>query len=223
VAAPDQVWTLTHEGRVHRVVAGRGTAHLVRWYVDDDLVGEQRSWSDKVRVAAREGEPKVLVRYSGLGAPRRATLHPTGEVGLAGGGGVDLLPEPGSAAERYDEKLLEHPHRYTALVAAGAGLRILVPILLTVLGLRLAVSIPWPHLPLPDLPSVPWPDVPAPDLPDWQLPGWLQWLLDKASYVWPVVLAVVVARAEVQRRRRRSDPPDMGDAGPHERAERPGR
>ena len=31
--------------------------------------------------------------------------------------------------------------------------------------------------------------------------GWLRWLLDKAKYVWPVVLAYVLARAEIKRRR----------------------
>ncbi len=223
MAAPDQVWTLTHEGREHRVTADRSAAHLVRWYVDDELVGEKRSWADKITVAPREGPARLLVLYSGLGTPRRATLHPTGDVVLSALGGVDLVPGPGSAAERYDQKLLQHPHRHTMLAAAGAVLSILVPILLAALGLRLALSIPWPHLPLPDLPSVPWPEVPTPDLPDWHLPGWLRWLLDKAGYVWPVVLAVVLARAEVQRRRRRSEPQDMGDAGPHDREERPGR
>jgi hypothetical protein len=225
VAAPDQVWTLTHEGREHRVVAGRNAAHLVRWYVDDELVGERRTWSDKVTVVPREGEARLLVYYSGLGAPRRATLYPAGEAvgALARLGGTDLVPARGSAAERYDERLLEHPHRYAALAAVGGAAKVLVPILLSVLAVHLAIRIPWPHVPFPDLPSVPWPDVPTPGLPDWHLPQWVRWLLDKVKYVWPVVFAVVVARAEVRRRRQRSVPPDVSDAGPHERAERPRR
>ena len=76
--------------------------------------------------------------------------------------------------------------------------------------MRLAVDIPWPHLPLPnlpDLPEIPWPDLPSvplpdlPDLPDVQVPDWLRWILDKAKYVWPVVIAYVLARGEIRRRR----------------------
>ena len=215
---PDQVWTLEHEGHEHRVVAGRNAAHVVRWYVDGELRAERKTMADKVTLAAADGSSKVLVYYSALGAPRRATLYTDGEdvAALARLGGVDLVPEPGSDAERYDDKLREHPNRYAAFAALGGVARVVVPILLTLLAVRLAISIPWPHVPFPDLPSVPWPDVPTPDLPDWHLPDEVRWVLDKVKYVWPVVVAYVIARAEIKRRRDRTDraqPPMDSTAG----------
>ena len=47
--------------------------------------------------------------------------------------------------------------------------------------------------------------IPLPDLPDWQLPDWLRWLLDKLKYIWPIVLAYVLARAEIKRRRQQDE------------------
>ena len=45
--------------------------------------------------------------------------------------------------------------------------------------------------------------MPTPDLPDWHVPDEVWWVLDKAKYVWPVVVAYVIARAEIKRRRER--------------------
>ena len=212
---PDQVWTLEHEGRQHRVVAGRSARHVVRWYVDGELRAERGTMSDKVTLASPgpEDEAKLLVYYSALGAPRRATLYPDGDdaTAVVRLGGIDLVPEPGSSAERYDDKLREHPNRYAGLAALGGAAKVLIPILLTVLAVRFAVSIPWPNvpfpdLPSPDLPSIPWPDIPT---PDWQVPDWVWWILDKAKYVWPVVVAYVIARAEIKRRKDRTQEPEQ--------------
>jgi hypothetical protein len=82
--------------------------------------------------------------------------------------------------------------------------KVVVPILLSLIVVRFAINLPWPQLPhpdLPDLPWIPWPDLPSPDLPDVHAPDWLRWLLDKVKYVWPIVLAFVLARAEIRRRR----------------------
>ena len=161
---------------------------------------------DKVTLAAADGPAKLLVYYSALGAPRRATLYPDGDdaAALVRLGGLDLIPEPGSSAERYDDKLREHPNRYAGLAALGGAAKVLVPILLTFVVVHIAINIAWPQIPFPDLPSVPWPDIPAPDLPDWQVPDRVWWVLDKAKYVWPVVVAYVIARAEIKRRRDRT-------------------
>ena len=220
--ATEQIWTLAHEGRRHRVIAAGSTSHVVRWYVDDALHGEKRTWDDKVTVApgSEDGDDgsRLVVRYSGLGTPRRATLHPDagGEADLGvltGHGGIDLVPEPGTRAAAYEQRLREHPTRYALIATAGGVAKVVVPLLVGLLAVRLAVnlplpSIPWPDLPdLPKLPRIPWPDLPWPDwhLPDWRLPGWLRWVLDKAKYLGPVVLAYVVARAEIRRRRQQDD------------------
>ncbi|WP_147263029.1 hypothetical protein [Geodermatophilus sp. TF02-6] len=121
-----------------------------------------------------------------------------------------------------------HPHRYAVRRTAPAVLGVLLP----VLGLWLLsrIDIPLPHfsISLPDwnLPAIPWPDWDLPNipLPDWdlpELPAWVRELLDKAKYVWPVLLAFVLARAEVRRwrtqdeRKRRADDvwPDPDRAG----------
>ena len=207
--ATDQVWTLTQEGRAHRVVAGGGgLAHEVRWYVDDELVAEKKTWDDKVTVTA--GEQKLRVVHSGLGTPRRATLYAADEdvAALTGLGGVDLVPEPGSKAAAYEDRVREHPNRYAAQATVGGVARVVVPILIGLVVVRFAMSLPFPDLPspdLPELPSVPWPSIPWPDLPDVSVPGWLRWLLDKAKYVWPIVLAYVLARAEIKRRRQQDE------------------
>ncbi len=47
--------------------------------------------------------------------------------------------------------------------------------------------------------------LPVSALPDIDAPGWVTWLIDKAKYVWPVALAYVLARREIQRRRRHAE------------------
>ena len=206
--ATDQIWTLEHEGRQHRVEAGGGAAHVVRWYVDDELLAEKKTWDDKVRVEAPgDGGEKLLVRYSGLGKPRRATLVGKDEevAALTGLGGVDLVPEPGSAGggvratgARPPDPL--RPDRDRRAASRRSWSRSCSAWSRS--GSRSACRSRTSRGPdLPDLPSVPWPSIPLPDLPDWQLPDWVRWLLDKAKYVWPVVLAYVLARAEIKRRR----------------------
>ena len=92
--------------------------------------------------------------------------------------------------------------------ATAAG--VVAPLLLV----ALARYVPWPGIPLPsvDLPSLPLPDVSIP-LPRPRPPQWLREVLDKAGYVWPVLLAAAVAYGEVRRRRaqdRSRDPSDRG-------------
>ncbi|HYF72815.1 MAG TPA: hypothetical protein VD864_08330, partial [Nocardioides sp.] len=147
------------------------------------------------------GPDRVELRFGALGGRRRATLD-------AGDLDLDLEPDPGSPAERYEDRLRAHPTRYAALQTAGGVAKVVVPIVLAGLLARFAFSLPWPSwspdLPRPDLP---W-DPDLPDLPSWSLPGWVRWVrwvLEHATYVWPVVLALVLAKAEIDRRRRQDD------------------
>ena len=207
-----QVWTLSQDGCGHRVEASGSTAHHVRWLVDDEPVAEKRAWEGKVSLEA-PGVGTVVVRFSTVGRARRATLFGPDEdaQAVAGLGGVDLVPETGSAAAAYEEKVRSHPRRYAAIATAGGVAKVAVPLLLGLLAIRLAVNIPWPDVPfpdLPDLPDIPWPDLPSlplPDLPDLRLPDWVRWLLDKVKYVWPIAVAYVLARAEINRRRKQDD------------------
>ncbi|GAB2866088.1 hypothetical protein [Nocardioides pacificus] len=231
-----QRWELTVEGREHRVdIRVAGLSRELTWYVDGVEVVRRKSSDDKVRLvppedAAPPGLPDlaVAVRCSTFGGPRRVTLFSAdeGDGGAAEGtaaaqaalglGGLDLLPEPGSRAARREEMIRLHPQRYLLLRTAGGVATVVVPLVLGLLAVRFAVSLPWPSIPWPDIPlpsipwpsipwpEIPWPEIPWPDwsLPSWQLPGWLRWILDHAKYVWPVVLAAVLARGEVNRRRK---------------------
>ena len=38
-----------------------------------------------------------------------------------------------------------------------------------------------------------------------RLPDWVRWLLDKVKYVWPIAVAYVLARAEINRRRKQDE------------------
>lgn len=220
----EQVWTLEHDGRSHRVEASGSGAHRVCWYVDGEPVAEQRSWEEKATLTPGPDASdlgRVVVRFSTLGKPRRATLHGAGEdaQSLAGLGGIDLVPEDGSSAAAYEERVRLHPTRYAVIATAAGVAKVVVPLLLGLLAVRFAVTLPFPRLPglpdLPDLPRIPWPDLPFPDIgpPELSLPGWLRWLLDKAKYVWPIVLAYVLARAEIRRRRTQDELRRGGDEG----------
>ena len=226
---PVQGWALTVSGHRHRVEVTGSWTRTVTWHVDDQLVAAKRSSDDTVRLSPGDRLEKgtdtpderpdlgaLAVTFTGTGRPKRATwFRADGDVpatarALVGAGGIDLVPDPGSPAARREEQIQLHPRRHTALAVAKGVATVVVPLLLGLLAVRLAVRIPWPDWDLPsipwpdvdlpdvDLPSIPWPDV---DLPDWQRPGWLDWLLDKAGFVWPVVLAWVLARREVRRRR----------------------
>lgn len=211
-----QRWDLEDDaGRAHRVEAAGSTRHQVRWYVDDELVAERTSLDAKItlRSTDRDDLGSVVVRHSQLGAPRRATLFgPGGDdpAALAGVGGTELLPEPGSPAASYADRVLAHPTRYTILQTAGGVATIVVPILLAALLAKLAFALPLPDIPWPNLPNVNGPDLPGLplpdlDLPDWSLPGWVREVLDHAKFVWPVLLAFFLARAEIRRRRQQKE------------------
>ena len=208
-----QVWQGTVEGRVHRVETSGDISRTVTWSVDGETVAEKKTMDDKAVLEADTAvyDGSLVVRFSTLGAPRRATLLATDDVAELGVGGTDLTPEPGSPAALHHDKLLANPTRYTALATLGGVVKVVVPLLIAALVARLAVAIPWPDvdlpdIPLPDLPSIPWPDIDLPSvpLPDVTLPGWLAWILDNIHFVWPVILAFYLARREINRRRKQA-------------------
>lgn len=203
-----QRWESTIDGhrvRVDAVDAGLG--RRVVWRIDGVAVAERTSGAERLHLAA-EGEGRMEMRFTRLGRGRRATLHPPD-----GGAAVDLEPEPGSRAARYEERARLHPRRHEALAVAGAVAGVVLPVLLALVAVRFAISLPFPHLGLPSIPRPDLPRVPLPDLPDWSPPGWVRATLDAARYVVPVLIAWGIARAEIRRRReqdrrrnRRDDP-----------------
>ncbi len=203
-----QVWELTDDGVHHRVEVTGDVNRTVRWYVDDELALEKKSMEDKLTVT-RDGGQALTIRHSGLGSPRRASLYDDQATALVGIGGTDLVPEPGSRAAAWEQRIIDHPRRHTLIATLGGVAKVVVPIVAVAILIPLLGLIPRPDLPsipFPDLPDIPWPNLPSapwPDvsLPDWQLPGWVRWVLDHAKYVVPVIVAFAVARGEIRRRR----------------------
>jgi hypothetical protein len=210
-----QRWDLTVHGQKHRVEVQGSVSRTIRWHVDDGLVATKKSADDNVSL---EAEPDIghaiRLKFSVLGHARRVTLFegdddmPAKARAAIGVGGIDLDPEPGSPAARREQRIREHPWRHAAIATAGGVAKVVLPLLLGLLVVRFAINLPWPNWNIPwpdlDLPRIPWPDIPWPDinLPDWQVPVWVRWVAEKKKYVWPVLLALVLAKGEINRRRK---------------------
>ncbi len=171
------------------------------------MVQSKKSSDDRLQLA--HDNLALDVRFSALGKGRRVTLHEAGDGDDAktraalGLGGVDLVPAAGSPAAQREQWIRDHPRLHTLRATLGGVAGIVVPLLLFWLLARFAFSIDLPDLPLPDLPDINLPDIPLPDVnwPDWSLPGWVREVRDVLKFVFPVVLAFVLARAEIRRRR----------------------
>ena len=208
-----QVYEMVIDGRRHRVETsvGDGWSNSATWWVDDEELATAKSAAaDNLYLVADEEHEladevgAVRARFTTLGKPVRATWfdgdRSTAEAkAQLGGGGLDLVPEPGSPAALREDRMRAKPRLYAARhVLAGVG-KVVIPILLAALAARFVVSIPWPDW---DLPSIPWPslDLPAIPWPDWTVPGWLVWILDHLKYILPILAGLLFARAEISRR-----------------------
>lgn len=204
-------WTLTQGQHTHAVtIADDGFRRRITWSVDGTEVATKATTDERVRLDGGDHGSLFIRLPSFIGPARRVTWHPVGATAsaLAGLGGDDFAPEPGSRAARRDERIRRHPRQYAAQQAVLATIKVLAPLLVAWLLARIA----WPSIPLPDidLPRIPWPDVDLPripwpdiDLPRFRPPEWLRPLLDALKYVGPVVIAVALAVNETRRRRRR--------------------
>jgi hypothetical protein len=214
-----QRWQLAAGGVRHRVETAGSFLRTVRWFVDDQLLASTSASGDRVRLRPGDrirGERRVVeerelgaveVRFTASGRPRRVTWHPpdTGRAATLGSarGGLDLDPEPGSAAARREERMRRHPRRYAVLATAVGAVQVVLPLLLGLLAVRLVADLPWPEvdlpvLPLPDLPALPSVDLPPP-------PGWVRRVAGVLQYTWPVLLAAALAAVELRRRRRQDE------------------
>ncbi len=219
--AEPQEWEIEVEGRRHRLTATPSSwSRTLEWRIDDEVVVTRKTSEDRVQLTY-EGLA-LDVRFSALGAGRRATLHADegdGTAGLKAGvgvGGIDLVPAPGSPAAEREQWILDHPRLHTLRATLSGTAAIVVPLLLAALLARFVFSFDLPDIPWPDLPSIPWPDlpdiawpdlpsIPLPDLPDWSLPGWVREVLEVLRFVFPVLIAVALARAEIRRRRKQEE------------------
>ncbi|WP_249523398.1 hypothetical protein [Modestobacter marinus] len=162
---PPQVWDLVAEGRRHRVETTGSVSRTVRWSVDGQLVAATKSSEDTVRLepgdrlkgeddvrpddqpaAVEPDVGSVTVQFTALGKPKRATWYPpAGGAAVRaalGTGGIDLEPETGSPAALREERIRQHPRRYAVLAVAGGVAKVVLPLLLGLLAVRLTVALP---------------------------------------------------------------------------------
>jgi len=168
--ATTQLWELTREGRHHVLTAtSSGWSRTLEWRIDDETVVTKQSSSDRLQFD--HDDLALDVRFSALGAGRRATLHAAqggnaartrAEIGI---GGSDLVPAPGSPAAKREEWIRDHPRLHTLRATLGGAAGVVVPLLLVALLARFAFSFDLPGIPLPDLPDIPFPDISLPDVP----------------------------------------------------------
>jgi hypothetical protein len=212
-----QRWDLTLRAHRHRVDVQGLVVRSIRWYVDDNLVATRRTVRDTVLLEAEPGIGDAIeLQFGVLGQARRVTLfegdetEPARERAAAGTGGIDLDPEPGSAAERREQRIREHPWRHAVIATAVGAAKVVIPLLLGLVVVGLAVRLPWPDwaIPWPDLPAIPWPAIPWPEipwpdvhLPTWHVPEWVRLVGRVIRHGWPVLLALVLAKIEIERRR----------------------
>ena len=211
-----QVWRLTVDGRAHRVEADPGTSRRLRWYVDDDLVAEKKSMDEKVRLecAGRPARRPLLHARARRGG-RPSSTAPTA---------ATWSPDPGSAGGAATRTRCGRTRdRYATIQTVGGVGQVVVPIVLATVLARFALLAAVaglgrsrsPHSRRPDLPCAP-AARPATARLDAAGLGRSR-SSTHAHYVWPVVLAFVLARAEIRRRRRQdekrgdrpSDPPTL--------------
>lgn len=225
--AGKQVFELTVEGRRHRVETstGSGWSNEATWWVDGAEIATKKSSSDDSLYLSADKDHDladavgaVRVRFTTLSKPVRATWFEGSRdkataASWVGTGGIDLVPEPGSPAAVREDKMRANPGLYAARHVVGGVAKVALPIVAAIVIAWLLARVSWPNLnlpsiPWPDLPSIPWPEIPWPSFRldiDWEPPGWLRWILDKASYVWPVLLGIWLARREVKRRREQDE------------------
>lgn len=214
-------WLLTWESAEHAVeIDDAGLGRRITWTIDGEEIATTKTSDDKVVLDGHERGAIAVRLPTFIGPARRVTWWDgdtelgAAAAALTGIGGVDLDPEPGSKAAVREEWIRAHPRKYAAQRTAVAVAGVAVPLIM----LWLLAQIPIPEIDWPDWDiNIPWPDFPWPDIPwptislpefslfDFTVPEWVKAVADKAKYVWPVVLAAVLANREVARRRRQDE------------------
>lgn len=209
-------WLLQHEGAEHVVeIVPSGVGRRVTWAIDGEEVAAKTGHDDRIVLDGGMHGALAVRMPALLGPARRVTWWSSGQgvaavaAAAVGIGGLDLDPEPGSAAARREAWIRAHPRRYAARRIGTRTAGLVAVIVATWLLTQVVVpAIPWPDWRLPEIPwpQVPWPQIawPSPPWPDWSLPTIPEWLRTIARYtqfLWPVVLAAVLTRAELRRRR----------------------
>lgn len=209
-------YRLEHDGHLFEIEpASAGLSTVARLFVDGAPVDEQKSTEGSIRLEG--GGLTVVVRLNWLGQITQILAVPSGvDPKKADEEGIAFAAPEGSRAARLETLKRERPELYAARHVVIAILQVLIGVLgigallrglLPRIGLP---DIPWPDLdlpaiPWPDLPDIPWPNIPWPDIdiPDLALFAWIKELWSSANWLIPIVIAVLVAINEVDKRRKR--------------------
>lgn len=207
-------WTIRHLGTAYEVVTGEPsrTSRLLADGVEVDAQTAGYWESSKLS----HGDAVFEVRWG----PRNTVtscvlLRPGDDASVR----TPLIPPPGSKAARQEAFQREHPTAYVVRRASWAALEVAIGLLgisALVGALLPRVSLSW--LPRPSLPG--WlPDLSKPDWlhyldvtywlgrlglswPDVGIPGWAAAVLQEKKYWLPIVIAVLVAVGQVERRKK---------------------
>ena len=199
-------FSVEYEGRTVEVIPDPiWEQDRVRLVVDGETVAERKANGKRTVLEGDGFEVRAVMPFWG-GSVSRASLVPED-----GEEEYELDPEPGTRAARIAGWGRAHPKLYASrYVITGAAQVALVFVSFAFL-LALLPSIPLPSIDLPDLPRVDLPDLPLPsiDLPDLPaLPGWVRAVLDSKPYWLPIVIGLVLAIGELDRRKKLRRPAD---------------
>lgn len=205
-------WTLRHEGAELSIRAGESPRATVL-LVDDVPVDAETAdyWS---RATLHHGDLEIRAEW---GPRNRLT-----KVDLMGPSRIPFEPPPDSPAGRRAAMARDRPALFVLRRAALGALEVVAGIL----GVSALLSALVPRIDRPAWLRVPdW--LRTPDLPNWlryldpgywlgridwptiSAPGWLDAVAGTSKYWLPIVIAVVIALGEVDRRRKRDD--DRGE------------
>ena len=191
-------FSVEYEGRTVEVIPDPiWEQDRVRLVVDGETVAETKANAKQTVLAGDGFEVRAVMPFWG-GSVKRASLVPDG-----GDEEYELDPEPGTRAARSPR--------------GGAGTRSCTPRGTCSAGRprsrRRSSASPsccgssprsrGRRSICPDLPRIDLPDLPLPSFQiDLELPGWVQAVLDSKPYWVPIVVGVVLARRELNRRKK---------------------
>lgn len=202
-------YRLDYQGHVFEIESASAGLHTVaRLFVDGALVDEQKRMDGSMQLQG--GGLTVVVRLNWVGQITQILAVPIGvDPKQVDEEGMAFAAPAGSRAARLESLKRERPELYAARHVVVALLQVLVGGLGIGALLRgLLPRLSLPDIPWPDLPDVPWPDlpnlpIPDIDLPDVAIPDWIGTLWSSVNWLIPIVIAVVVAFNEVDKRRKR--------------------
>lgn len=199
-------WTIRHDGTVYDIVAG-DDKRASRLLADGDEVDTQTAgyWESSTLT---HDETTIKVSWGPRNQITDAVLIGPGDTR------TPLTPPPGSRAAAREAFQREHPTLYVLRRTAVAGVEIVIGILGVgaLLGVFLGSLLPRLDLSWIPTPSAPdwfryldigywlgrlglsWPDI---DIPDW-----IQAALEHKKYWLPVLIALLVALGELERRKK---------------------